>query len=165
MVSPQSRLTVNTDHFLSEGRLSPADAAVALIVVDGTRYLMQLRDQKAGIFYPGHWGLFGGAVDEGETPEDALTRELTEELQLTIDSTRYFTEFTFDFGFAGHRRVYRRYFEVPVASAALKSVVLGEGADMRTFSASEILSMPRVVPYDAFAIWLHATASQARRAG
>ena len=54
------------DFFLAEGRLRPADAAAALIVVgaDG-HYLMQLRDQKAGIFYPGHWGLFGGAIDPG----------------------------------------------------------------------------------------------------
>jgi hypothetical protein len=28
---------------------------------------------------------------------------------------------------------------------------------MRAFSAQDILAMPRVVPYDAFAIWLHAT--------
>jgi 8-oxo-dGTP pyrophosphatase MutT (NUDIX family) len=148
---------VNPDYFLAEGRLAPADAVVALIVVDGSRYLMQLRDQKPGIFYPGHWGLFGGAVDDGETAEAALARELTEELRLPLENTRYFTEFTFDFSFAGFRRVYRRYFEVPVAGQALKSTVLGEGSDMRAFSAQDILAMPRVVPYDAFAIWLHAT--------
>ena len=67
-----------TDYFPGgEGRLKPADAAVALIVVGHERrYLMQLRDQKSGIFYPGHWGLFGGATDPGESPEQTLEREL-----------------------------------------------------------------------------------------
>ena len=151
---------MSPDFFLAEGRLTPADAAVALIVVDETRYLMQLRDQKAGIFYPGHWGLFGGGVDEGETPERALMRELAEELQLTAGIVRYFTEFTFDFGFAGLPRVLRRYFEVPVTGGAIEAVVLGEGADLRMFCAEEILSMPRIVPYDAFAIWMHAVRSR-----
>ena len=56
-----------SDFFLSEGPLRPGDAAVALIVLDDLRYLMQLRDQKPGIFYPGHWGLFGGGIDPGES--------------------------------------------------------------------------------------------------
>ena len=51
------------DFFLGgEGELTPSDAAVALIVLDDGRYLLQLRDQKPKIFYPGHWGLFGGAT-------------------------------------------------------------------------------------------------------
>ena len=72
------------DYFLGgEGQLTPGDAAVALIVLEDGRYLMQHRDQKPGIFYPGHWGLFGGAIDADETPEIALRRELEEELGLS----------------------------------------------------------------------------------
>lgn len=33
--------------------------------------------------------------------------------------------------------------------------MLHEGAEFRAFSAAEILSQPRVTPYDAFAIWMH----------
>lgn len=151
---------MTADFFLNEGRLTPADAAVALIVVDGARYLMQLRDQKPGIFYPGHWGLFGGAIDDGEVPESALIRELAEELQLSIESARYFTEFTFDFACHGGRRVLRRYFEVGIPATALSSMVLGEGSRMSTFEARQILGTERVVPYDAFAIWMHAARGQ-----
>jgi 8-oxo-dGTP pyrophosphatase MutT (NUDIX family) len=140
-----------------EGRLQPSDAAVALIVVgDDERYLMQLRDDKPGIFYPGHWGVFGGAVDHGESPERTLRRELREELGLTVATLRYFTEFSFDFGFSGFGHFTRSYFEVQVAAAAIDTLVLGEGSDMRVFSARELLSGLRVVPFDAFAIWLHA---------
>jgi 8-oxo-dGTP pyrophosphatase MutT (NUDIX family) len=151
-----------TDYFPGgEGQLRPANAAVALIVLGGANYLMQLRDQKSGIFYPGHWGLFGGAVDLGESPERTLRRELQEELSLTIRSMRYFTEFTFDFEFSGLGRFTRCFFEVPLESSALSSLTLGEGSEMRIFSAHEILTNPRVVPFDAFAIWLHAVGRQA----
>jgi hypothetical protein len=39
------------------------DAAAAIIVTDDGRYLMQERDDTPGIFYPDHWGLFGGAFE------------------------------------------------------------------------------------------------------
>jgi 8-oxo-dGTP pyrophosphatase MutT (NUDIX family) len=153
---------MKTEFFLGdEGPLQPADAAVALIIVgDERRYLMQLRDEKPGIFYPGHWGVFGGAVDRGESPERALRRELREELGLSVTSMQYFTEFSFDFGFCGFGRFTRSYYEVQVQTAVMGELVLGEGSDMRAFSARELLTGARVVPFDAFAIWLHAAGRQ-----
>lgn len=121
---------------------------------------MQLRSQRPGIFYPGHWGLFGGAVDLGEDPDAALLRELKEELGLKVDNTSYFTEFTFDFSFRGLGVVSRRYYTVALAASRITELVLGEGTAMKAFTAHELLNMERVVPYDAFAIWLHATRPQ-----
>ena len=153
-----------TDYFLGgEGRLRPADAAAALIIVGQGNYLMQLRDQKPGIFYPGHWGLFGGAVDPGESPEKALRRELEEELGLKVQTMRYFTEFSFDFSFSGLGRFARKFFEVPVESAVVGRLVLGEGAAMRICTAREILTSLPVVPFDSFALWLHAAGPETFR--
>ncbi len=150
------------DEFLKgDHNLVPSHAVVGLIVVDDQRYLMQLRSQKAGIFYPGHWGLFGGAVDAGETADEALERELREELGIEMPGARYFTEFTFDFDFWGYGQVWRRYYRVAVTDQLTKTMVLGEGREMRAFMAKEILNLPRLVPYDAFAIWLDATRSKA----
>ena len=39
-----------------QGSLKPANAAVALIVDEQARYLVQLRDLKPTIFFPDHWG-------------------------------------------------------------------------------------------------------------
>lgn len=143
------------DYFLGgEGALKPARAAAALMVVEG-QYLLQLRDQKAGIFYPGHWGLFGGACDAGESPEDALRRELHEELGLYIEAVTPVTDFTFTFGRVGP--VTRHFFEVSIPRPVFSHLVLSEGAAMRLFEAAEILNLPRVVPYDAFALWFHAS--------
>jgi 8-oxo-dGTP pyrophosphatase MutT (NUDIX family) len=145
-----------TDHFLTRPELlRPADAAAAVIVLDDGRYLLQLRDQKPGIFYPGHWGLFGGAIDANETPEMALHRELREEIGLEVDEARPLTELSFTFG--RHGRIQRYFYEVPIRAEILPKLRLREGAEMRAFAASDILTRPRVVPYDSFAIWLHAS--------
>ena len=144
------------DYFLGgEGHLTPSDAAVALIVLDDGRYLLQHRDQKPGIFYPGHWGLFGGAIDAGETPEAALKRELEEELGLLSFAAREITDFAFKFGRYGH--IARYFFEVRLSTVEFNGLRLGEGREMRPFQARDILTIARVVPYDSFAIWLHAS--------
>ena len=66
-----------------------------------------------------------------------------------------FTEFTFDFGFAGDGIRLRTYYAVTLPQADLDGLVLGEGADLAAFEAERLLAMPRVVPYDAFALWMH----------
>lgn len=144
-----------TDYFLgSKELLVPADSAAALILIEDGRYLLQARDQKPGIFYPGHWGLFGGALDPGESPETALRRELAEEIGLTEGVVRHFTDFSFDFPQFG--RIWRHFFEVRIAQSTLGQLRLNEGCAMRAFPTAEILNLSRVVPYDSFAIYLHA---------
>jgi hypothetical protein len=44
---------------------------------------------------------------------------------------------------------------VTLPQAGLDGLVLGEGADLGAFEAERLLAMPRVVPYDAFALWMH----------
>jgi 8-oxo-dGTP pyrophosphatase MutT (NUDIX family) len=51
------------------------DVALAMLQRDGP-WLMQLRDHTPTIVVPGCWGLFGVHLDPGETPEQALRREL-----------------------------------------------------------------------------------------
>jgi len=43
------------------------------------RYLFLLRNQKR---HAGSWGLVGGGVESGETPAEALLREIREEINL-----------------------------------------------------------------------------------
>jgi len=141
--------------FTSDSPLYVGDAVVALITTEEGRYLMQLRDQKKDIFYPGYWGLFGGAVDDGEEPLDALYRELKEELNLEVRTADVFTRLDIDLKPMGLPSIYRIFYEVAVAQSDLSGLILREGAMMKTFDSKELLSLDRVVPYDAFVLWLH----------
>lgn len=144
------------DFFLtSKAFLYPGDAVAALIVLEDGGYLLQLRDQKPDIFYPGHWGLFGGSVDSGEEPVTALCRELEEELNFKAVNPTYFASFVFDLSPVGLGAFYRKCFEVPITHAEQERLELREGAEMKVFPAGEIMMLNRVVPYDSFTIWLH----------
>ncbi len=48
------------------------------------KILLQQRDDRPDLSYPGHWTTFGGKVEDGETPDEAVRRELLEEIELEL---------------------------------------------------------------------------------
>jgi 8-oxo-dGTP pyrophosphatase MutT (NUDIX family) len=143
-------------HFLTDTHALRGDHAVAAIITDEHgRYLMQLRDDIPRIFYPGHWGCFGGAVGSGEKPLEALQRELAEELEMPPSAAEEFVTFDFDLTKLGQKLCYRAYFEIKFTSAEISRFVLHEGSEMRLFEAKQLFDCPNVTPYDSFAIWIH----------
>lgn len=145
--------------FVDPATLSFLDAVAAIITLDDGRYLMQLRDDKPGIFYPDHWGFFGGAVESGEEPEQALRRELMEELALPVGELRHFTRMDFDFSPFGGKSCFRLFYEIPLAKIDLPHLRLGEGRRMEPLDSTDLLLNRRVVPYDSFALWMHVSAA------
>ncbi len=142
-------------HFLTDnGPLCGEDAVAAIIAVEDGRYLMQLRDDIPRIFYPGHWGCFGGAVGPGEDGPTALRRELAEELEMQITAAEQFVRFDFDLAPLGQKKCYRTYYDIKVTEAEVSRFVLHEGAAMRLFTPDKLFDM-RLTPYDSFALWLH----------
>ncbi|MBL8630578.1 MAG: NUDIX domain-containing protein [Rhodospirillaceae bacterium] len=137
--------------------LIPGDAVAAILISPDNKFLLQLRDDKAGIFYPGHWGLFGGALETDDpSPAEGLRRELHEELSIDLPaaSLTAFTTQTFDFSFAGRDILNRQFFVGHLSAAHIPALRLGEGSAFRLFTPAEALSDIRLVPYDAFALWM-----------
>ena len=48
------------------------------------KILLQLRDEKQRVRNPGKWGIFGGGIKRGESPQKAIIRELKEELEIDV---------------------------------------------------------------------------------
>ena len=107
------------------------EVALAVLVREG-RWLMQLRDDIDGIVCPGCWGLFGGHLDPGESPEQALRRELLEEISWQPQSLR----------FALQHRNQRRLAHVFVAelTVPLQQLTLLEGQDMALVTLEQLRS-------------------------
>jgi 8-oxo-dGTP pyrophosphatase MutT (NUDIX family) len=143
-------------HFLTDTQpLRGENAVAAIIVAEDGRYLMQLRDDIPRIFYPGHWGCFGGAVGEGEDPAQALMRELEEELEMKSNAIEDFVSLDFDLSRLGQKRIYRMYYEIAISEVIMSKLVLHEGAAMRLFEGRELFDLSNLTPYDSFALWLH----------
>jgi len=56
-----------------------------IFVNDQRKVLLLLRDDKPTIPYPNMWDVPGGHVDDGETPEQCIVREMKEEMDLTLE--------------------------------------------------------------------------------
>jgi len=61
---------------------TPVDVAVGVLIDKADRFLLTSR--PAGKVYAGYWEYPGGKLESGETVEQALRRELHEELGITI---------------------------------------------------------------------------------
>jgi 8-oxo-dGTP diphosphatase len=103
--------------------------AIAILTRED-KFLMQLRDDIPGIAYPGCWGLFGGHVEPGETPEIAVAREILEEINYNC------SEFTF-FGLDQDEKTVRHIFHAPL-TVELSQLVLQEGWDMQLLTPEDI---------------------------
>ena len=108
------------------------EVALAMLERDG-RWLLQLRDDLDTIIHPGHWGLFGGHLAPGETPEQAVMRELQEEISWAPESTPSLW-FSDDSG-TRIAHVFRGQLEVPIDHLNLL-----EGQDLKLASLEELIT-------------------------
>ena len=100
------------------------------ILYQQNKFLLQLRDDISGIIYPGHWGLFGGHIEPGETPDIAVKRELLEEIG-------YSPPILSKFNCYSDSKVVRHVYHAPL-TVELNAVVLSEGWDMDLLTPEQI---------------------------
>ncbi|WP_411084510.1 NUDIX domain-containing protein [Streptomyces sp. cmx-18-6] len=71
-----------------------ARGAVAIIANRRGELLFHLRDDLPEIAWPAHWSLLGGGCDPGESPAEAIVRELDEEAGLIPENLTELFEIT-----------------------------------------------------------------------
>lgn len=94
------------------------------------QFLLQLRDNIPGIIYPGHWGLFGGHIEPGETPDVAVEREIFEEIGYKLPTLA-------KFGCYADAKIFRHVYHAPL-TVELDQLVLNEGWDMKLLTPQQI---------------------------
>jgi 8-oxo-dGTP diphosphatase len=84
----------------SDAQRTPVDVAVGVLVqrdVHGREGEFLLTSRPHGKVYAGHWEFPGGKVEAGESVEQALRRELNEELGITIGAAHPWQVELFDY--------------------------------------------------------------------
>ncbi|MCD4770846.1 NUDIX domain-containing protein [archaeon] len=96
------------------------------------KFLLQHRDDKEEIACRNMWGLFGGAVDGGEAPEEAVVREIMEELCFDVSGKVKFIE---KINIPGISDVYIYEY---LGTVEIDELEQKEGQGMRFFSVEEV---------------------------
>jgi 8-oxo-dGTP diphosphatase len=110
---------------------------VAVVARDG-RYLLVRRAR--GVVAPGAWCFVGGAIEPGETQEQALVREFAEEVGGVIRPVRRIWEYLHP---DGRLRLYWWHAELIDADLCPN---LAEVAELRWCTPAEMRALPDLLP-------------------
>ena len=100
-----------------------------IFVNDQKEVLLFLRDDKPDIPYPNMWDVPGGHVDNGETPEECIVREMKEEMDLDLEDFQLLSVMEFT------DRVEYTFWKK--ANLNIQSITLHEGQKLKWFTESE----------------------------
>lgn len=127
------------------GRVEPEIQTSHVILLVSGNYALQLRDNKPTISAAGQWSLFGGMINDNETPFQAVNREVLEELSIKSAEYKYlwFTDYYSDF----EKAKVRTWFFVRDVTAIWHEHRLMEGQAVGVFTFEQLanLDIPSVM--------------------
>jgi 8-oxo-dGTP diphosphatase len=103
------------------------------------KLLIYLRDDKPDIPFPNHWDFFGGHVEEEETSEGAMVREVKEELGIELSEWQFFSRYECTQGdvYPNIKYIYRANIDKRPAE-----LVLAEGQRLTSIAMEERFNFP-----------------------
>jgi len=109
---------------------------VAIIINKQGEFLLQKKTTDYE-WFPGKWGFFGGGIEEGETPKEAIKRELLEESGIEFSNMEFFkTEKHLIKGVDFEETIFIVEF-----NQSLTDIRLNEGAGFAFFDKEELNSI------------------------
>lgn len=121
--------------------------AYGLVIREGAVLLTRLSAQ-AGIFRPGDWHLPGGGIEHGETPQEALRREVREEtgLEASVGPTLGASSWTAE-NWAGSWHLVGIVLEASVPEGATPEPVADDSCDAAAwFPLADAVALPLSPP-------------------
>ncbi len=117
-----------------ESAINKQKEVVVILPYIGNKVLMQLRDLNHEIAFSGHWGFFGGSIENCESPEKAASRELYEEIGYNPSNIHKLEkmEIVDMQNLVSH--FYYCLLKLPV-----EEIVLREGIDLGLFTVDEVM--------------------------
>lgn len=113
----------------------------AVLVNSRGQILLQQREDKPELLFPGHWSTFGGAVEPDETPDEAVQRELLEEIELSPALTLWQT-FEHKYVYRGRPTVVEQFMYYGAVALEADQIALNEGKALGFFSRSDLDTLP-----------------------
>ena len=120
------------------------DVSVCILYTSSGHILLQHRTDDA-IRLPGYWAFFGGGIEKGENPTEALKREIREELFYQVQNPKFLLAQTVRDGENDNTKY------VFVEQYQDQPLQLGEGQAMGWFSPDETHGL-KMVDHDRFVV-------------
>jgi 8-oxo-dGTP diphosphatase len=138
---------MRTVEFYMPTEIIPCVAAI--LYTTARQVLLIQRDEKPGLEFPGYWTLPGGRVEENETPQVAILRELQEEIGVVPEIT-----FWKKYERPHHRMinnkiiVIEQHVYVGTINIRASEIVLNEGQAVGYFAGSEFVDLRLAYGFD-----------------
>ena len=123
-----------------------------LILNKKNQFLLQLRDKNKNIKSPNHWCLFGGLKKKDETYVQCITREVKEELNITVTKPKFLTKMSYSYK-TKHKEFRTKYFYfMKLDKIQIENMKLKEGQKMKFFGYKQIFKLSNIVVWDIYSI-------------
>ncbi|MDP2704416.1 MAG: NUDIX domain-containing protein [bacterium] len=108
---------------------------------DGKTYIFLQKRSENAKRAPGYFGFFGGGIKDGETPEQALEREIQEELTFKSTKHSFFKKYDLE-------RCVAYVYLIKVEDDFENTIQVKEGDYGKFFTEEELAQEKNVIPHD-----------------
>ena len=123
-----------------------ASVTVALFTY-GHKLVMQLRDSRPGIEYPGYWSLISGWIEQGESPITAIRREIQEELSDSSGAPIRYGKLYYLWCCNRMDRPWCEYYFNAKVETPSDDIVIHEGQRVGVMSLDKAVKLDKIAPH------------------
>ena len=114
------------------------------ILLERGKFVLQLRDDKPLIDFPDMWSLFGGAIEKNEDPQEAMLREIEEELCIKAKGICFLWDYIYCR--ADGKKFHHKIYEADITSLwGRHQLTEGQATDSFNWDQLKTLRIPQFI--------------------